>query len=222
LNKRAGTESISERELTPPYARLLFRFIRPFPNFDLFFVKSLRRRAVQKLCLRPGDRVLDAGCGPGGSFPYLVEAVSPSGEVVAVEISPKMALSARKRVEKNGWANLRVVQGDARTVNLEGSFDAVLMLGAPDVYASSEALDNLGRYLKNDARVVAFGAKLSRRWFGRLLNALFRSMFSKSTFASTPGLEYEPWQTLERGLGALMVEELFFDWMFLAWGRRKT
>jgi hypothetical protein len=44
-------------DLTPPYLRYLVRLIRPFPDFDFFFVKPLRQRAVQKLGLKPGDRV---------------------------------------------------------------------------------------------------------------------------------------------------------------------
>ena len=68
---------VDNRQLTPPYARYLVHLIRPFPNFDIFFIKPLRQKAVQHLQLKPGDRVLDVGCGPGGTFPYLVDAVGP-------------------------------------------------------------------------------------------------------------------------------------------------
>jgi hypothetical protein len=54
---------------TPLYFRLLIRFLRPFSDFDFGFSKSVRERAVSLLALRPGARVLDAGCGPGGSLP---------------------------------------------------------------------------------------------------------------------------------------------------------
>ncbi len=216
--RKANT--LSDRELNAPYARYLAPLIRPFPNFDLFWVKSLRQRAVRRLQLQPGDRVLDAGCGPGGSFPYLVAAVTQSGMVVGVEISPDMAINAKKRVEKNGWTNVDVIVADAKKVELRGTFDAVLLLGAPDVYASPAALANLAPHLKSNARVVAFGAKLSRRRLGRTFNSIFRLLFSKATFPSTPELDYEPWKTLGKCVGALEVEELFFGWMFMAWGRR--
>jgi SAM-dependent methyltransferase len=205
-------------ELTPPYARYLVRVIRPFPNFDVFFIKSLRQKAVQLLQLKPGDRVLDVGCGPGGSFPYLVDAVGPSGEVVGIEISPETTINTRRRIEKNGWNNVKVMVADAREVKLDGKFDGLLMFAAPDIYASSQALDNLFPYLRDDARVVAFGAKLSRRRLGGIFNPFLRSMFSKLSFSSTPAPSYEPWVSLENRVDTLKVEEYFLGCMFLAWG----
>jgi demethylmenaquinone methyltransferase/2-methoxy-6-polyprenyl-1,4-benzoquinol methylase len=209
---------MDDRNLTPPYARFLVRLIRPFPNFDFFFVKSLRQRAVQLLQLRPGDRVLDAGCGPGGSFPYLVDAVGHSGEVVGVEISPETATNASRRIAKNGWSHVQVVVADAQQVTLQGKFDGLLMFAAPDVYASPLALANILPCLKKNSRVVIFGAKLSRRRLGGMFNPLLRSAFSNLTFASTPRLNYEPWALLKNHVDEITVQEYFFGWMFLAWG----
>ena len=204
--------------LTPPYLRYLVRLIRPFPDFDFFFVKPLRQRAVQKLGLKPGDRVLDLGCGPGGSFPYLVDAVAQSGQVVGVEISPQAAINAQRRIRKHGWTNVRVLRADAQEVELEGRFDAVLMFGAPDIYASPRVLANLVPHLRKDARFVAFGAKLVRRPWAKLINPVFRFLFSKATFVSTPQLDFEPWKPLEHDAASFAHEEYFFGWMFLAWG----
>ncbi len=52
---------------SPLYVRLLTPLIRPFPDSDFGFIKPLRDRAAASLNLTPGDRVIDAGCGPGGS-----------------------------------------------------------------------------------------------------------------------------------------------------------
>lgn len=83
------------RPQTPPYVHYLDRITRHFPNFDFFFIKSVRRRAAELLDLRKGSRVIDAGCGSGGSFPFLAGEVGDSGEVVGVEISPESTKSAR-------------------------------------------------------------------------------------------------------------------------------
>jgi hypothetical protein len=138
--------------------------------------------------------------------------------VTGVEISPEVATNARRRVETNGWSNVGVIVGNAEIVALEGRFDGLAMLGAPDAYASPRALDNLLPHLAEGARVVAFGAKLSRRRSRKIPNALLRAAFSHLTFASTPALDYEPWALLAERVPGLQVQEYFFGWMFFAWG----
>lgn len=202
---------------TPPYVRYLGRLTAYFPNFDFSFIKPVRQKAVDLLNLKPGDRVLDAGCGAGASFPYLVRAVSLSGEVIGVEISPESAKSARRRTTKNDWENVRVIESDARDAHLTGLFDGLLMFAAADIYASNEALENILPHLRGNARVVAFGAKLSRHRFGRILNPVLKTLF-KLSFSTTPKPDYEPWQSMAKYIERLEVEEYFFGLMFICAG----
>jgi ubiquinone/menaquinone biosynthesis C-methylase UbiE len=53
--------------------------------FDrLFFLPPhLRRRAAARLDLKPGDRVLEIGCGTGRNFPFLREAVGGAAKSTA-------------------------------------------------------------------------------------------------------------------------------------------
>src|SRR5713101_4846420 len=204
------------KDLTPPYGHLA-RLLRPFPDFDPSFIKPVRQKAVELLDLKVGDRVLDLGCGPGGSFPYLVRAVGQSGQVVGVEISPEISINARRRIEKNGWRNVQVIEATAQDVHLTGTFNGVLMFAAADVYASEEALENIFPYLKENARVVAFGAKLSTKGLGCILNPFLRMLFNLS-FSTTPRPDYEPWQILAKHVEKLDVEEYFFGLMFLCSG----
>jgi ubiquinone/menaquinone biosynthesis C-methylase UbiE len=203
---------------TPLYFRLLLRFLRPFPDFDFGFVKPIRARAVDLLRLREGHRVLDVGCGPGGSFAHLRAAVGATGSVVGVEISPEVAGLAERRIARHGWTNVLVKTAPAQTVPLDGPYDGLLMFAAPDVFASEAALANLLPRLKSRARVVVFSAKTSRGRFGWVLNPFLRRLFPKLTFATTPVPNDEPWSQLARHLTAFRVQELFFGWMFLASG----
>jgi hypothetical protein len=91
------------------------------------------------------------------------------------------------------------------------------LFAAPDLYASPEAVGNLTAYLRDDARVVVFGAKLSNHPMGALLNPIFQSLM-KLSFPSTPALNYEPWSILKKRCGEFRVEEHFLGCMFLAQG----
>lgn len=202
----------------PIYARYLVYLTRPFPDFDFFFIKPIRRKAVESLMLKPGDRVLDAGCGSGGSFRYLLESVGTSGEIIGLDISPGTIINTNKRIQKNNWQNVKAVEANAQTVKLNGKFEGLLMFAAPDVFASEKALSNILPYLKENTRIAFFGAKISKRRFGWLLNGLLRLSFSKLSFPSGPQLEEKPWITIEKHLTKIEVKEYFFGWMFLANG----
>ncbi len=205
------------KDLTPLYGKYLIRLTRPFPDFDFSFIKPVRQKAVKLLNLKPGSRVLDVGCGPGGSFPYLVHAVGSSGKVVGVEISAEISVNARKRMAKNNWENVEVIEAAAEDVGLSGMFDGLIMFGAPDVYASEAALENIFPHLKKGARVAAFGAKFSSNRLGGILNPVLRTLY-KLSFSTTPSLNYKPWEMLAKRVEKLEVEEYFFGTMFLGSG----
>jgi SAM-dependent methyltransferase len=204
------------KDLTPPYGHIA-RLLRSFPDFDPSFIRPVRQKAVELLDLKEGDRVLDVGCGLGGSFPYLVSAVGQSGQVVGVEMSPEISMNARRRIEKNGWRNVEVIEAAAQEVHLTGTFDGLLMFAAADVYASEAALENVFPLLNEKARIAAFGAKLSSGHLGRILNPFLRMLFNLS-FSTTPRPDYEPWRTLANRVEKLNVEEYFFGLMFLVSG----
>ena len=215
---RSNDNSTVRTDAEPLYVRLLSGLVRPFPDFDLSFIKPVRMRATALLELSAGARVLDAGCGSGGSFPYLVRAVGPAGRVVGIELSPSSGSHATRRAEKNGWQNVEVVVSRAEDVCLGGRYDGLLMFAAPDVYASKASLDRLVPYLGEGARIVFFGGKRSTRRFGWLINGLLNLALTKFSLPTTPGLELEPWSQVAERVRDLKVEEYFHGWMFLASG----
>ena len=77
-----------------------------------------------------GDRVLDLGCGGGGSMAAVAERVGPVGAVTAIDVSAPMISVARRRAEK--LTNATVVMADAAIYPFAAaSFDALISrLGA--------------------------------------------------------------------------------------------
>lgn len=213
---------IIEKQSTPRYFRYILPLISPFPNFDFPFITPFRRRAIRHLELGKGDRVLDVGCGTGASFPHLVDAVGGQGEIVGIEISPAVAEVARRRIQINQWHNVKVVEGSAQDVKLDGLFDAVFMFGANEIFTKEETLDNIFAYLKEDAQVAVMGAKIVEQGWRKTFNPLFRALTSKLMLPSTPSLNFKPWHLLEERMEGCHVEQYASGFMYMIWGSVRT
>ncbi len=83
-------------------------------------------RVVEFLGLKPGERVLDVGCGTGVMVPYLLERVGDTGEIVAVDISPKMVAVAKRKFPPDEYPNVKFIAADVNETAPENEFDAVL------------------------------------------------------------------------------------------------
>jgi SAM-dependent methyltransferase len=94
-------------------------------KLELFnrFAEPELRRALERLGLRPGMRVLDAGCGVGLTTGWLGEGVAPGGIAVGLELSLPHLRAARRLVDGDA---VSFVQGDiARLPFARAGFDAV-------------------------------------------------------------------------------------------------
>ncbi|MCZ6789965.1 MAG: methyltransferase domain-containing protein [Chloroflexi bacterium] len=88
------------------------------PLYDLGATGSggPRREAVAELRLQRDDIVLDIACGTGLNFPYIEAGIGPEGLLIGLDFSVGMLAKARRKVERRGWANVRLIQADARTL----------------------------------------------------------------------------------------------------------
>jgi SAM-dependent methyltransferase len=81
--------------------------------------------AMDRLDLRPGQRVADLGCGAGRTTLELAARVGPGGEVVGVDISAGMLTAAGERAARLGAGNVEFVHADVQVYDLgEARFDA--------------------------------------------------------------------------------------------------
>ncbi len=80
------------------------------------------RQVMMLTGVKPGDRALDAGCGPGLLTETLTHLVGPSGHVTGFDLSPERLAVARARCAH--FPNLRFLQANISDTGLpEGSFD---------------------------------------------------------------------------------------------------
>ena len=152
-----------------------------------------RRRAVAALGLEPGDTVLEMGAGTGRNFPYLVEAVGPSGTVIGVDASPGMLAEARKLIERNGWSNVELLQQDATRLEVDRELDGVLFsLSYSAMPEPRPALARAWERLRPTSRVVIMDAGLTQGGPWRLVAPIARLLVRYA-----PGDAYsDPWSDL--------------------------
>jgi ubiquinone/menaquinone biosynthesis C-methylase UbiE len=90
-----------------------------------------------KIGIRPGERVVDLGCGPGGVLDLLGKRVGPTGSVLGIERSPHFVSLARRFVADHGLPQIEVREGDAYDTGLpRASFDGghmrLLLVNVPE------------------------------------------------------------------------------------------
>jgi SAM-dependent methyltransferase len=83
---------------------------------------------LDKIGIRPGERVIDLGCGPGGVLNLLGKRVGPTGSVLGIERSAHFVELARRFVADHALPQVEVREGDAYDTGLpRASFDGAHM-----------------------------------------------------------------------------------------------
>ena len=76
---------------------------------------------------RPGERVLDIGCGTGATAIPFADAVAPGGQVTGIDISEPMLGQARQNIAQAGAQNITLLQADAQVHRFPpDSFDLLI------------------------------------------------------------------------------------------------
>jgi ubiquinone/menaquinone biosynthesis C-methylase UbiE len=153
---------------------LSYRFLTPFYDFvQKYIVRDLRykTRLIEQANIRPGQHVLDLGCGTG-TLAILVKQIQSSAEVVGLDADPDMLKVAKYKSAQQKAP----VQFDVGFTNKlpypDASFDRILSsimihhLKTPDKEMTAR---EVFRVLKpgGQLHIIDFGKPVT--WYGKLL-----------------------------------------------------
>ena len=102
--------------------------------FTDWFYKKSRMKLIENLEIKKNDRVLIIACGTGQNFNLIQEKIGNSGEIIALDYSKGMLKVAQKRIDKNNWGNIKLINTDARNLSrkylmnnaIEPDFDVLI------------------------------------------------------------------------------------------------
>ncbi|MDQ7850895.1 MAG: methyltransferase domain-containing protein [Armatimonadota bacterium] len=111
---------------------------------------------VRAAGLRPGETVLDLGCGGGIDTILAAHAVAPQGKAIGLDMLPEMLEVAARNAAAGGLRNVEWLLGEMEAIPLPGeSVDVVISNGVLNLSPrKSRAFAEVFRILRSGGRMV--------------------------------------------------------------------
>jgi len=125
---------------------------------------------------RPGERVLELACGPGGLGLAAAERIGPSGAVVLSDVASEMTAIAAQRAAARGLGNVTTAVLDIERIDQpDASYDVVLCReGLMFAFDPRQAAREIRRVLRPGGRLAlaVWGPRERNPWLGTVLDAV--------------------------------------------------
>jgi SAM-dependent methyltransferase len=124
---------------------------------------DVTRLLLETAAPKPGEAVLDIGCGTGATSLAFAQAVAPDGRVVGLDVSAPLLRQARTR---SSDLAVTFVEGDAQVHPVQPEFDLVTSrFGVMFFDDPAAAFGNMSRALRPGGRVVFATWAMPTAWF---------------------------------------------------------
>lgn len=125
---RSGINDQRERALVRKTERL---HQKHFIFMSLFFkIRDTlypRKNIIKNIGIKPGDTVLDFGCGPGSYIIPLYQLIGLTGTLYALDRHDEAIQAVKRIAKKNNIANLQTIHTDCKTELKDNSVDIILL-----------------------------------------------------------------------------------------------
>lgn len=179
--------------------------------------RAYRVRAIKHLRLQRGDCIVELGCGSGINFPLVIEQIGPEGRLIGVDISPKMLDCARQRIEREGWKNVELVQGDIGEYIFPEEVNGVLATG---VFGYLEDHDQVLKAISQAILPGGHFAIMDGKIPDRMPSWLFNSFVwvSRPFGVTRDYFDKRTWESVERYFQETTFESLYGGMLFISSG----
>jgi SAM-dependent methyltransferase len=135
-------------------------------KYDESILQSLPETVLDSFCgvgnpfslgqIRPGDSILDIGCGGGVDTMVAAIMVGPAGRVVGVDMSSEMVERARQNLSQTNLNNISFIESSGEDLPLpDQDFDVVISSGVFNLIPDKlKALREVFRVMKPGGRIM--------------------------------------------------------------------
>jgi demethylmenaquinone methyltransferase/2-methoxy-6-polyprenyl-1,4-benzoquinol methylase len=158
-------KNISRAKASLPQIRQAYDTLSRFYKLAEVSERSLRRRGLELLSAKSGEKVLEIGFATGSALVEIAAAIGEKGRACGIEIAPRMIELTKERLQKAGLEKrVSLCQGDARRLPYsDRQFNAIYISGTLELFDTSDipvVLTEIKRVLKKGGRLVV--SSLSR------------------------------------------------------------
>jgi ubiquinone/menaquinone biosynthesis C-methylase UbiE len=211
--------ALNKRSIELLYQKRAKRYDFSANLYYLFGLREFayRKMAVQALNLKQGNTIVEIGCGTGLNFNFLRQKVGLEGRIIGADLTPGMLEMADKRIRRNGWSNITLVQSDAAAYEFPGHIDGIISTFALTLVPEYDKVIQRGAAaLSPSGRFVIVDFKKSDNWPIWLLKMFV--ILTRPFGVSLDLADRHPWESVERYMALIEFKGIYFGGIYLCVG----